>query len=80
MPSALHPTQEGKAKFEALFGLSWENALAKDLVLNAIDACARYGVKGEELEALWSRAKDQGLVVKFGGGLYVAKLSALADN
>lgn len=55
-----------KDKFKESFGLSWEDALSKGLVFNAIDACSVLKVDAAELDQLWAKAKK----VKFGGGFY----------
>ena len=59
-------------KFEAKFGIAWSEALAENLVFNAKDACAHWGVGADELNAKWQLAKDAGHMVKFGGGFYCA--------
>jgi len=57
-------------KFKAQFGLEWANALATGDVVNAMDACARFGCTADELDAAWGAAKKAKQLVKFGGGFY----------
>ena len=59
-------------KFKAKFGVEWTEALAKDLVCNAAEACARFGCDADGLNAKWQAAKDAGSMIKFGGGFYCA--------
>jgi hypothetical protein len=41
--------------------------LAQGLVYNAVDACAKLGIDGEQMDRIWAAAKDAGKLVKFGG-------------
>jgi len=59
-----------KDKFEKAFGLSWDDALAKGVVFNAMDACQKLGCSADELNVAWAAAKKGGKLVKFGGGFY----------
>ena len=59
-------------KFKGKFGVEWAEALAKDLVCNAAEACVRFGCDADGLNAKWQAAKDAGSMVKFGGGFYCA--------
>lgn len=61
-------------KFEAKFGIGWEEAKSKNLVFNALDACSELGVDGTGLENMWREiSKDH--LIKFGGGFYCGKLT-----
>merc|ERR1719440_263873 len=53
-------------KFEAEFGISWQDALQSGKVFNALDACKHLGVDAETLNAEFQKGKK----VKFGGGFY----------
>mmetsp|Transcript_20098 Transcript_20098/g.31485 ORF Transcript_20098/g.31485 Transcript_20098/m.31485 type:complete len:309 (-) Transcript_20098:28-954(-) len=55
-----------KDKFEAKFGVSWEQTLEDKKAFNAVDACAHLGITAEELDKAWGPAKKE----KFGGGFY----------
>lgn len=73
-PSELLVQPSAKAEFEKVFGLSWEDALAKGLVFNAAEAAAKLGKDPLEISAAFDklvRGKDQ---VKCGGGFYVGKV------
>eukprot|EP00928_Gymnodinium_smaydae_P059429 TRINITY_DN4275_c0_g1_i3.p1 TRINITY_DN4275_c0_g1~~TRINITY_DN4275_c0_g1_i3.p1 ORF type:complete len:464 (-),score=141.51 TRINITY_DN4275_c0_g1_i3:222-1613(-) len=59
-----------KDKFKAAFGLEWDDALAKGIVFNALDACKEFGCDADQLAEGWSAAKKAGKLVKFGGGFY----------
>ena len=41
-------------KFEAKFGIGWKEALDKNLVFNAADACAHMSCTADELNAKWA--------------------------
>lgn len=58
------------SKFEDKFGLTWETALADNVVYNAMDACTFLGVDANGLDALWNKADK----VKFGGGFYCGSI------
>jgi len=73
-PAQLNVPQKGKDQFKETFGMTWEDAVGKGLVLNAADACAKLKVDGDELESLWRKIDKKGLI-KFGGGFYCGQLS-----
>merc|ERR550514_988234 len=66
-PSEL-PVPAGK--FQEQFGVAWEEALAKGVVFNAMDACKELGCSADELNKAWGACKKGGKLVKFGGGFY----------
>mmetsp|Transcript_146527 Transcript_146527/g.380902 ORF Transcript_146527/g.380902 Transcript_146527/m.380902 type:complete len:334 (-) Transcript_146527:148-1149(-) len=57
-------------KFQAQFGLSWEDALASGKVFNAMDGCKHLGIDADALDKAWAKAKADKKLVKFGGGFY----------
>ena len=57
-------------KFEAQFGLSWNEALAAGNVYNAMDGCEVLGITADEMDAEWAKCKKAKKLVKFGGGFY----------
>ncbi|CAE7455560.1 unnamed protein product, partial [Symbiodinium pilosum] len=57
-------------KFQAQFGVSWDEALKSGKVFNAMDACKHLGIDADQLNAAWSQAKAAKKLVKFGGGFY----------
>lgn len=59
-----------KDKFQKQFGLSWEDAQAKGVVFNALDACAELGCDADQMAKAWGACKKAGNLVKFGGGFY----------
>lgn len=63
-------------KFKEKFGLSWEDALKQGNVYNAKEACAKLGVDGDGLDALWGAAKKKDKLVKLGGGFYAGLVEA----
>jgi len=73
-PSELNVPAKGKAQFEKMFGMSWEDAIAQGKVYNAKDACEKLSCDGAGLEKKWrklTRGKD---LIKFGGGFYCGQL------
>eukprot|EP01065_Artemidia_motanka_P024599 TRINITY_DN294_c0_g3_i1.p2 TRINITY_DN294_c0_g3~~TRINITY_DN294_c0_g3_i1.p2 ORF type:complete len:342 (+),score=161.33 TRINITY_DN294_c0_g3_i1:67-1092(+) len=64
-----------KDKFQAKFGLDWDEALKKGVVFNAMDACKELGCDAAKLNQLWGDCKKNGNLVKFGGGFYCGKIS-----
>jgi nucleoside diphosphate kinase len=70
LPKDLNPPQEKQDEFNKLFGLSWPDALAQDKVFNALDACTKMGLTGDQMDTAWGKAKKAGKLVKFGGGFY----------
>eukprot|EP00931_Biecheleriopsis_adriatica_P072216 TRINITY_DN4628_c0_g1_i1.p1 TRINITY_DN4628_c0_g1~~TRINITY_DN4628_c0_g1_i1.p1 ORF type:complete len:332 (-),score=103.81 TRINITY_DN4628_c0_g1_i1:60-1055(-) len=59
-----------KDKFQKQFGLTWEDALAKGVVFNAMDACKELGCDADAMNKAWAACKKAGNLVKFGGGFY----------
>ena len=57
-------------KFEAQFGLGWDEALAAGNVYNAMDGCEVLGITADEMDAEWAKCKKAKKLVKFGGGFY----------
>ncbi|EOD03673.1 hypothetical protein EMIHUDRAFT_471332 [Emiliania huxleyi CCMP1516] len=51
-------------------------ALSDGVVYNAVDACERLGVDGDQMDKLWANAKKSDNLVKFGGGFYAGKIPA----
>ena len=60
-----------REEFARRFGVEWEAALAQGLVCNAVDACARLGLEGDQLAVAWAGAKRTGQLIKCGGGFYL---------
>ena len=44
-------------KFKGQFGLEWADALSSGDVVNAMDACKRFGCDANALDAAWAAAK-----------------------
>ena len=70
LPKDLNPPEEKQAEFNTKFGISWPDALAQDKVFNALDACTKMGLTGDQMDTAWGKAKKAGSLVKFGGGFY----------
>eukprot|EP00392_Amoebophrya_sp_AT5.2_P011473 g11550.t1 len=68
------PVEMFQKKFGSTVGLSWSDALKKDIVLNAKQACERLKLSSEELNLYWAESKRAGKLVKFGGGFYCGKI------
>ena len=73
-PHELNPPAPKQEDFEKKFGISWKAALAKGIVFNAVDGCARLGIDGEKMDKTWAAAKKAGDLVKFGGGFYAGRI------
>jgi len=76
-PNQLNVPAKGKAGFEKMFGLTWDDAVAQGLVYNAKDGAEHLGVDGFGLENKWrglTRGKD---LIKFGGGFYCGKVDGV---
>ncbi|CAD7972246.1 unnamed protein product [Amoebophrya sp. A120] len=69
-----------KEMFQKKFGLPWDDALKRGIVLNAKQACERLNLTSEELNTIWAKAKKDGKLVKFGGGFYCGKLENVGVN
>eukprot|EP00929_Paragymnodinium_shiwhaense_P051680 TRINITY_DN25966_c0_g1_i1.p1 TRINITY_DN25966_c0_g1~~TRINITY_DN25966_c0_g1_i1.p1 ORF type:complete len:496 (+),score=107.14 TRINITY_DN25966_c0_g1_i1:47-1489(+) len=76
-PADLVVQPAAKAAFEAVNGLSWEEALSQDLVVNAATALERLGITHEELDAEWSELQLGEGKLKFAGGFYVGRIRDL---
>ena len=57
-------------KFEDFFGEKWEDVLAANRAVNAMQACERFEVDAIGLEQAWRDCEPKNKVVKFGGGFY----------
>ena len=73
-PSELNPPVNKQLDFEKKFGISWESALRKGIVYNAVDGCKKLGIDGEKMDKTWASAKKAGDLVKFGGGFYAGRI------
>ena len=62
-------------KFEEFFAESWEAALQRNSVFNALDACTHLDVDVETLTKYWVECQDAEKMVKFGGGFYCGLVS-----
>jgi nucleoside diphosphate kinase len=75
LPKDLNPPEKGQAEFLEKFGISWPDALAQDKVFNALDACTKMGLTGDQMDTAWGKAKKAGSLVKFGGGFYAGHVN-----
>jgi len=73
-PAELVVQPEAKAEFQRTFGLTWESAVQRGMVYNALDAAAALGISAEELGARWSELRKGINMLKFGGGFYCGRL------
>ena len=76
-PAQLAPSKKAIGEFEKTFGLSWADALKQGKVYNAIDACAKLGISGDDLDQKWSTLKRGTTLIKFGGGFYCGHLDGI---
>jgi len=75
-PADLNPPAPKQLLFADKFGITWQEALSDGVVYNAVDACERLGVDGDQMDKLWANAKKSDNLVKFGGGFYAGKIPA----
>jgi len=73
-PVDLNPPKPKQDEFAKKFGLTWEDALKRGIVYNAVDGCKVLGIDGEQMDIVWAGAKKAGNLVKFGGGFYAGKI------
>ena len=64
-------------KFEAFFGVSFQDAIAQGTAVNALDACKKLDCTPDELRAEWRAVCKSGDMIKFGGGFYCGKIKGL---
>lgn len=65
-----HQLNVPEEKFKGKFGIGWQEALGKGIVLNAKDACDELGLNAAEINTEWAKAKKANKLIKFGGGFY----------
>eukprot|EP00967_Tisochrysis_lutea_P101379 scaffold152075_cov31-Tisochrysis_lutea.AAC.1 len=63
-PKDLNPPAPKRKEFKDKFGISWEQAIADGVVYNAVDACERLGIDGDQMDKLWANAKKSDNLVK----------------
>eukprot|EP00929_Paragymnodinium_shiwhaense_P123720 TRINITY_DN9791_c0_g1_i3.p1 TRINITY_DN9791_c0_g1~~TRINITY_DN9791_c0_g1_i3.p1 ORF type:complete len:1799 (-),score=467.66 TRINITY_DN9791_c0_g1_i3:356-5752(-) len=63
-----------KDEFKSKFGENWNVVLLSGRALGVLEACQELGVDEVGLSALWTRAKEKGLVLKIDNGLHCGKL------
>jgi len=78
LPKDLNPPEPKQAEFAEKFGISWPDALAQDKVFNALDACKKAGLTGDQMDKTWAKTKKAGQLVKFGGGFYAGLVDPAA--
>lgn len=62
-------------KFEDFFGEKWPTVLAEGRAKTAIDAGKALKLDGAAMDEAWGKAKDDGKIIKLGGGFYCGRLS-----
>jgi len=78
-PKELNPPEDKQEEFNKLFGFTWKKALDDGLVYNAMDACKKLGIDGNELNVEWAKTKKSKQLIKFGGGFYCGKIPSGKD-
>ena len=61
-------------KFRKAYGVEWSDVLARGLALNSKKACEKWKMTPTQLDGIWQQAKQDGKMVKLGGGFYCAKI------
>ncbi len=64
-------------KFEAFFGVSFQDAIAQGTAVNALEACKKLDCTPDELRAEWRAVCKSGDMIKFGGGFYCGRIKGL---
>lgn len=54
-PKELNPPAAKQEEFAKKFGITWQAALDKGIVYNAVDGCKRLGIDGEKMDKTWVR-------------------------
>lgn len=73
-PKELAVSQKAQDEFQAAFGISWSEALSKNLVYNLVDGAAKLGCTYGELGDKYDKLKKGVTLLKFGGGFYCGKV------
>ncbi|VGO22941.1 hypothetical protein [Pontiella sulfatireligans] len=82
-PADLGVSDEGKAKFEAAFGKSWDDEVAAKRIMGTAELLANNGLDVHELFDLWNGLFVHGKTAKIQDGLimaYIEKLDAYCIN
>lgn len=61
-------------KFRKAYGVEWSDVLARGLAMNSKKACEKWKMTPTQLDGAWQQAKQDGKMVKLGGGFYCAKI------
>ncbi len=64
----------GQEAFKKQFGEDWSEVVKAGRVLNAKEACKKWGINGAQMDARWGKLNKKTDMLKFGGGHYVGKL------
>jgi len=75
-PADLLVRPEAEQAFQEAFGLTWQEALDRDLAVNAGEAMRKLQCSEGDLERLWAPLELGVGKVKLGGGCYVGKIGA----
>lgn len=73
-PADLPVTKKKAAEFQEKYGVTWDEALSTDMVLNAASAMELLGKTGEEFTEVISKAQAEGQL-KLAPGLYCVRLA-----
>jgi nucleoside diphosphate kinase len=73
-PAQLNPPANGIAEFQKVFGVSWKDALALNVLFNATDGQKALGMTGDEVDAAWASSKKNNHLVKLSGGFYAGRI------
>jgi len=60
--------------FQNHFGVEWQEVLQGGRAMNAMQACWKLGCTADEMDRKWATARDNGKVVRFGGGFYCGEI------
>lgn len=61
-------------KFRSAYGVEWRDVVASGKAMNSKMACEKWKLNATQLDSVWQQAKQDGKMVKLGGGFYCAKI------
>jgi len=73
-PVELTVQKAAQDEFKKAFGLTWQEALDKNLVYNLADGAEKLGITMDELGNRYDKLKKGVNMLKFGGGFYCGKI------
>jgi len=76
-PAELNVQPKAQEAFQKMTGQSWQDAVQKGQVYNAMDACKKLGISTNDLGKKWGTLKVGSTLLKFGGGFYCGHVDGI---